>query len=48
MAAHYAAKTPMQRNGTAADIAEAVLPFFAANASFVTGQLLTVDGGLSL
>jgi NAD(P)-dependent dehydrogenase (short-subunit alcohol dehydrogenase family) len=47
MAAHYAAKTPMQRNGTAADIAEAVL-FFAANASFVTGQLLTVDGGLSL
>ena len=46
-AAHYAAKTPMQRNGTAADVAEAVL-FFAANATFVTGQLLVVDGGLSL
>ena len=46
-AAQYAAKTPMQRNGTAADIAEAVL-FFAAHATFVTGQLLVVDGGLSL
>jgi 3-oxoacyl-[acyl-carrier protein] reductase/pteridine reductase len=47
MAAHYAAKTPMRRNGTAEDIAEAVL-FFAAHASFVTGQTLVVDGGLSL
>jgi 3-oxoacyl-[acyl-carrier protein] reductase/pteridine reductase len=37
----------MKRNGTAADIAEAVL-FFAANSSFVTGQILVVDGGLSL
>lgn len=46
-AARFAAKTPMQRNGTAEDIAEAVL-FFAASASFVTGQILTVDGGLSL
>jgi 3-oxoacyl-[acyl-carrier protein] reductase/pteridine reductase len=46
-AAQYAAKTPMERNGTAADIAEAVL-FFAANSSFVTGQLLAVDGGLGL
>lgn len=47
MAAHYAAKTPMRRNGTAEDIAEAVL-YFATNASFVTGQTLVVDGGLSL
>lgn len=47
LAAQYAARTPMQRNGTAEDIAEAVL-FFAAQASFVTGQTLTVDGGLSL
>jgi 3-oxoacyl-[acyl-carrier protein] reductase/pteridine reductase len=46
-AAQYAARTPMQRNGTAADIAEAVL-FFAANSSFVTGQILAVDGGLAL
>lgn len=43
----FAAKTPMQRNGTAEDVAKAVL-FFAASASFVTGQILTVDGGLSL
>lgn len=47
LAAQYAAKTPMQRNGTAEDIAEAVF-FFAAHASFVTGQTLVVDGGLSL
>lgn len=46
-AAQYAARTPMRRNGTAADIAEAVL-FFAANSSFVTGQILAVDGGLAL
>lgn len=47
MAAHYAAKTPMRRNGNAEDIAEAVL-YFATNASFITGQTLVVDGGLSL
>lgn len=47
IAAQYAAKTPMQRNGTATDVAEAVL-FFAAHSTFVTGQLLVVDGGLSL
>lgn len=46
-AARFAAKTPMQRNGTAEDVAEAIL-FFASSAAFVTGQILTVDGGLSL
>jgi NAD(P)-dependent dehydrogenase (short-subunit alcohol dehydrogenase family) len=46
-AARFAAKTPRQRNGTSADVAEAVL-FFAANPGFVTGQILAVDGGLSL
>ncbi len=46
-AAHYAVKTPMQRNGSAADVAESVL-FFAAHAAFVTGQVLAVDGGLGL
>ena len=45
--AHFAAKTPMQRNGTAADVAAAVL-FFATGPHFVTGQLLAVDGGLGL
>jgi 3-oxoacyl-[acyl-carrier protein] reductase/pteridine reductase len=46
-AAHFAAKTPMQRNGNADDVAQAVL-FFAAGPHFITGQVLTVDGGLGL
>lgn len=46
-AARFAAKTPLQRNGSAEDVARAVL-YFAAAAPFVTGQILTVDGGLSL
>jgi NAD(P)-dependent dehydrogenase (short-subunit alcohol dehydrogenase family) len=44
---HFALKTPMQRNGTAEDVAEAVL-FFAAGPSFITGQMVAVDGGLGL
>lgn len=46
-AKRFAAKTPMQRNGTAQDVAEAVL-FFAGSSGFVTGQILAVDGGLGL
>jgi 3-oxoacyl-[acyl-carrier protein] reductase/pteridine reductase len=46
-AARFAAKTPMRRNGTAEDVAQAVL-FFATGPSFVTGQILAVDGGLGL
>ncbi len=42
-----AKQTPMRRNGTAADIAEAVM-FFATAPHFVTGQVLAVDGGLGL
>jgi 3-oxoacyl-[acyl-carrier protein] reductase/pteridine reductase len=44
---HFARKTPMQRNGTAEDVAAAVV-FFATSPTFITGQLLTVDGGLGL
>jgi 3-oxoacyl-[acyl-carrier protein] reductase/pteridine reductase len=44
---HFAQKTPMQRNGTPADVADAVL-FFATAPHFITGQLLAVDGGLGL
>ena len=44
---HFAHKTPMQRNGTAQDVADAVL-FFATGPHFITGQLLAVDGGLGL
>ena len=40
-------KTPMKRSGTPTDIAEAVL-YFATAASFITGQILPVDGGLGL
>jgi len=45
--ARFAAKTPMQRNGTAQEIADAVL-FFATGPRFITGQILVVDGGLGL
>lgn len=46
-AARFAAKTPMGRNGTAVDVAEAVL-FFVTGPHFITGQILAVDGGLAL
>jgi len=45
--AHFAQKTPMRRNGSAEDVAAAVL-FFATGPHFITGQLLAVDGGLGL
>jgi 3-oxoacyl-[acyl-carrier protein] reductase/pteridine reductase len=44
---HFARKTPMQRNGSAEDVAAAV-HFFATAPHFITGQLLAVDGGLGL
>ncbi len=44
---HFARRTPMKRNGTAADVADAVL-FFATAPQFITGQVLSVDGGLGL
>jgi NAD(P)-dependent dehydrogenase (short-subunit alcohol dehydrogenase family) len=40
-------KTPLRRSGAPGDIAQAVL-YLATSASFITGQILTVDGGLSL
>jgi 3-oxoacyl-[acyl-carrier protein] reductase len=42
-----AERTPMKRAGTSADVAEAVL-FLAAATHFLTGQVIAVDGGLSL
>ena len=44
---HFARKTPMQRNGTAYDVASAAV-FFATAPHFITGQILAVDGGLGL
>lgn len=43
----YARRTPMKRNGTIEDVAAAVL-FFATGPHFITGQILSVDGGLGL
>ena len=42
-----ARQTPMRRNGAAEDVSAAVL-FFATAPQFITGQILTVDGGLGL
>jgi NAD(P)-dependent dehydrogenase (short-subunit alcohol dehydrogenase family) len=42
-----AKQTPMKRNGTGEEIAQAVL-FFATAPHFITGQILAVDGGLGL
>lgn len=46
-AARFASKTPMGRNGSADDVAQAVL-FFSTGPHFITGQTLVVDGGLGL
>jgi NAD(P)-dependent dehydrogenase (short-subunit alcohol dehydrogenase family) len=45
--ARFAEKTPMKRNGTAEDVAAAVM-FFATAPQFITGQVMAVDGGLGL
>ncbi len=42
-----AGKTPMQRDGSPEDVVSAVM-YFATAPAFVTGQVLAVDGGLSL
>jgi 3-oxoacyl-[acyl-carrier protein] reductase/pteridine reductase len=44
---HFVEKTPMRRNGTTEDVAAAML-FFAMGPRFITGQVLSVDGGLGL
>lgn len=42
-----AGKTPMQRDGSPEDVVSAIL-YFATAPNFITGQVLAVDGGLSL
>lgn len=44
---HFLEKTPMKRNGRPQDVAAAVI-FFATGPHFITGQILSVDGGLGL
>ena len=43
----FIARTPAGRAGTADEIADAVV-FFLAASEFITGQVMAVDGGLSL
>lgn len=43
-----AQRTPLQRIGTPEDIAQAVLYLASDASSFITGQQLVVDGGLSI
>jgi 3-oxoacyl-[acyl-carrier protein] reductase/pteridine reductase len=43
----FAAKTPMGRNGEPRDVVNTVM-YFATASHFITGQILTVDGGLGL
>lgn len=40
-------RTPLGRLATGADVADAVLFMVSAGASFITGQTLVVDGGIS-
>jgi NAD(P)-dependent dehydrogenase (short-subunit alcohol dehydrogenase family) len=44
--ARLIAKTPARRAGSADDVADVVL-FFLTTTSFITGQVIAVDGGLS-
>jgi NAD(P)-dependent dehydrogenase (short-subunit alcohol dehydrogenase family) len=46
-ARRLAARIPMGRHGRPADVAEAVC-FFATCSDYVTGQVLFVDGGMSV
>lgn len=41
----FGQKVPMQRMGTAAELAAAICFFLSDDASFITGQTLLVDGG---
>jgi 2-hydroxycyclohexanecarboxyl-CoA dehydrogenase len=40
--------TPMQRLAKPSEIADAVLFFASSRADFVTGQVLSVSGGLTM
>jgi len=46
--AEFAARVPVGRNGQPEDIAHAFLFLASEEASFLTGQVLLVDGGVSL
>jgi len=41
-----AGQTPLGRNGTAEDVAKAILFLASDAASFITGEYIAVNGGL--
>lgn len=45
---HRSGWTPMRRLGTPADVGNAVSLFCSKEAAWITGQLITVDGGMGL
>ncbi len=45
---HLKQMTPMKRYGKANEIADAILWLASAQSSYITGQTVTIDGGLSL
>jgi NAD(P)-dependent dehydrogenase (short-subunit alcohol dehydrogenase family) len=45
---HASGWTPMRRLGTPADVGNAVALFCSIDADWITGQLVAVDGGMSL
>ncbi len=46
--AGWIGKIPMQRAGSVQDVASAILFLLSSEASYITGQVLGVDGGLSV
>jgi 3-oxoacyl-[acyl-carrier protein] reductase len=44
----FAEETPLGRNGTPEDVAKAVAFLASDNASFITGQILGVNGGIQI
>ena len=46
--AELAAETPLMKLGTTSDIAKAAAFLISDDASFITGQILSVDGGMTI